>query len=73
MKYSDEILNDPARPKPAPFEYSGEWVAWDKDRQVIVAHGKKMADVHQAAVAAGHRDCVMQKVPRANTIFIGAS
>ena len=55
----------------APIEYAGQWVAWDEQRKSIVAHGEQMADVHRAAVAAGHKHCIMQKVPRANTIFIG--
>lgn len=72
MNYSDEILNNPNRPKPAPFEYSGEWVAWDREEKKIIAHGKDMAEVHRAAKAAGYADCVMQKVPPANAIFVGA-
>ena len=73
MKYPPEVLNAPGRPKPAPYEYSGEWVAWTKDRSTIIAHGKQVSEVREAAVAAGHPDCVLQKVPEANIIFIGAS
>ena len=71
MPVRPELLDDPKRPPAAPFEYAGQWVAWDEQRKSIVAHGEQMADVHRAAVAAGHKHCIMQKVPRANTIFIG--
>ena len=63
MPIRRELLNDPSRPPAAPSEYSGQWVAWDEDRRSIVAHGKNMAEVHQATIVAGHPDCVMQKVP----------
>ena len=73
MPSHPELLDDLARPPAAPFEYAGQWVAWDRDEKTIVAHGKDMAEVHRAAKAAGHADCVMQKVPPTNTIFVGAS
>ena len=57
----------------APFEYAGQWVAWNKEGTEIVAHGRELAAVHDAAIAAGHSDCVLEKVPKANTIFISMS
>jgi hypothetical protein len=67
-----EVINDPRRPKPAPVEYAGQWVAWNKGQTEIVAHGSVMAEVHKAAVAAGHPDAVLQKVRRPG-IFIGST
>ena len=73
MSALSDSLEVPSRPIAAPFEYAGQWVAWDREERTIIAHGKDMAEVHRAAKAAGHADCVMQKVPPANTIFVGAS
>jgi hypothetical protein len=61
------------RPRPAPVEYGGEWVAWDRERSRIIAHGKLVAAVRAAATAAGHADAVLQKVRRSDSLFIGAS
>lgn len=68
-----KALNNPRRPKPAPAEYAGQWVAWNKERTEIVAHGPDMAEVYKRAIAAGHNDAVLQKVRRPDTIFIGAT
>ena len=67
------IISDPRVPKPAPVEFAGQWVAWNKQRTEIVAHGKKMADVRAAAIAAGHPDSILQRVRRPDVIFIGAT
>ena len=72
MIRSPEVIHDPRRPKAAPVEYAGEWVAWNKLRSEIVAHGKNLSEVHGAAVAAGHPDAILQKVRCPDTIFIGA-
>ena len=57
----------------APIEYAGQWVAWNKQQTKIVAHGFKVAEVHEAALAAGHPKAIFQKVPEADVYFIGAS
>ena len=57
----------------APIEYAGQWVAWNKQQTKIVAHGFKVAEVHEAALAAGHPKAIFQKVPEADVDFIGAS
>jgi hypothetical protein len=49
-------------PKPAPPELAGQWVAWNRQRTEIIAHGPDMAGVHQAAIRAGHPDAVLQRV-----------
>ena len=68
-----QINSDPHRPQPAPVKYAGQWVAWDKGRSVIVAHGMTLSEVQAAAVSAGHPDAVLQKVRRPGTSFIGAT
>jgi len=68
---SKQILTNPSRPKPAPPEYAGQWVAWNKAQSEIVAHGREVAEVRKAAVAAGHSDAILQKVRKLNASFIG--
>ena len=60
-----------AHPPAAPVELAGQWIAWDRARTKIVAQGKEMADVHRAAVAAGHADAILQRVRRPDQAFIG--
>ncbi len=57
----------------APIEFAGQWVAWNKQQTRIVAHGFKIAEVHEAALAARHPKAIFQKVPEADVYFIGAS
>ena len=64
---------DSAHPIPAPVEFARQWVAWNKDRTRIIAHGPQMAAVHEAAIAAGHPHAVLQRVRRPDLGFIGAS
>lgn len=58
------VLSDPNRPKPAPMEYAGQWVAWDHDQTRIVAHGTTLQEVWNAVAAAGVVDPVYQRVRR---------
>jgi hypothetical protein len=60
------------QPFPAPIEFAGKWVAWDKQRTKIVASGNSVAAVHSEAVAAGHPDALLQRVRRPEIRFIGA-
>jgi hypothetical protein len=60
-------------PQPAPVEYAGQWVAWNRERTQIIAHGREMAEVHRAAIAAGHPDAVMQRVRQPDLSFIGVA
>jgi hypothetical protein len=65
--------SDPRIPKPAPVEYAGQWVAWNKQRTEIIAHGTEMAAVRAVAIAAGHTDSILQRVRQPNVSFIGAT
>jgi hypothetical protein len=59
----------PSRPRPIPVQYAGQWIAWDANRQQVVAHGWEFSKVRTAAIAAGHTEPILQKVPRG--LFIG--
>jgi hypothetical protein len=59
----------PDRPKPIPADYAGQWIAWDATRSKIVAHGLEMSQVRSDAIAAGHPEPILQKVPRG--LFVG--
>lgn len=64
-----ELLQLPGRPKTAPDCYAGQWVAWDWQRENIVAHGRSLPDVHDSAEAAGHANASFERVPRPDEIF----
>ena len=59
----------PDRPKPAPSELAGQWVAWNSDHTEIVAHGPTFGEVRARAIAAGCRQPLMQRV--LGTSFVG--
>lgn len=67
---SDRRLQDPRRPKAAPVELAGQWVAWDRERTEIVASGDDFAAVREEAIASGHTMPLMEVVPRPCS-FIG--
>ena len=79
MKQEEAIMiqNDQhqasVRPIPAPVEFAGQWVAWNKNRTTIVAHGPDVAVVRATAIAAGHPDAILEKVRRPGIQFIGAT
>ena len=54
----------PDRAKPIPAEFAGQWIAWNTSRSKIVAHGPELSQVRSAAVASGHPEPVLQKIPR---------
>ncbi|MBI1900531.1 MAG: hypothetical protein HYS13_05390 [Planctomycetia bacterium] len=62
--------DDPRRLKAPPTEYAGQWVAGDKDRQNIVAHGEDIEEVRAAALSAGVRGTVLQKLPPIDVIRV---
>jgi hypothetical protein len=59
-------------PPPAPIEYAGKWVAWDRNWAQIVAHGCNFAEVHREAVRKGYNDPIMERVRNPKIAFIGA-
>ena len=73
IRIDDPRAQHPRRPTPVPVEFAGQWVAWDRHRTRVVAHGKELAQVQQATVAQGVEDAIFQKVPPADGFYIGAS
>ena len=67
----DEKMADPRRPKLAPVEYAGQWVAWNKDETEIIAHGTDVAKVRAAAVAAGQTCAILEKVHLPDRMQVG--
>ena len=61
----------PSRPKVAPVEYAGQWIAWNKDETAVIAHGPNVAQVRAAANAAGESDPLLEKVHHPNRIHVG--
>lgn len=58
-------------PPPAPIQYAGQWVAWNRERTEIVAHGDDIGQVHRDALATGHPRAIFQKVRRPGVAFAG--
>jgi hypothetical protein len=52
----------PNGPQPTPLAYAGQWVAWNKGRTKIVAHGANFGEVRAEAIAAGCCEPLMQRV-----------
>lgn len=63
LKLDDRRMSGPG-PKIPPPEYAGEWVAWNEDRSVVIAHGTDVAAVRAAANSAGYQLPLLEKVPR---------
>ena len=56
-------INEARQRPPIPIEYAGQWIAWDANRQRIVASGADYGAARDAALSAGERDPILQKVP----------
>ena len=67
----DPRLQEPERPKAAPVQYAGQWVAWNEDRTEVIAHGT-VAEVRTAAIAKGQPLALIEKVPRRDATFVGS-
>lgn len=66
-----KYVDDPTRPKPAPVEYAGQWVAWDHERTTVLAHGKTLEEASRAAAAVGYPDPLLERVRRTDERIIG--
>ena len=53
-------------------EYAGKWIAWNSAGTRIIASARTLAEAKTAAEKLGEPKPVFEKVPRANTPFIGA-
>jgi hypothetical protein len=54
-----------------PKQYAGRWIAWNHTRTEIVASGRTLEEARHAAEAAGEREPILGKAPRADVRFIG--
>lgn len=72
MSRAHENTDAAFHPPPAPVEFAGQWIAWNKERTRVVAHGKNVASVHVAAVSAGYPDAILQRVRKPDIHFIGS-
>jgi hypothetical protein len=54
----------PDRPPPVPFDYAGQWIAWNEGRTEILAYGSDFTEVHDQAVQRGCAHPVLHKIPR---------
>ncbi len=54
-----------------PLEYAGLWIAWNHEGTRIIASGRTVEDVIQAAAQAGESRPMFAKAPKANVRFVG--
>lgn len=59
--------------EPPPIKYAGQWIAWNKARTEIIAHGSDLVAVHAKSIAAGHTDAILQRVRDPKVRFIGST
>lgn len=57
--------------EPVPRRFAGKWIAWNKDRNRIVGSGRTLREAWSAALKAGEKDPVLDKVPQTNAWFVG--
>lgn len=61
----------PAELPMVPLEYAGKWIAWNREQTRVVAAGRTIKEALDAAKAAGEKDPVLAKVPKAHVRFVG--
>lgn len=66
-----KALENPNRPLPAPVEYTGQWVAWNKERTIVLAHGSTLAEASDAAKSVGYPDALFERVRRPDELIVG--
>lgn len=54
-----------------PAKFAGQWIAWDFDRQEIIANGKTIRRVEKAAQASGVSQIAYEWVPPTNVRIAG--
>jgi hypothetical protein len=67
-------MADESQPKErpvVPLEYAGKWIAWSKDGTRIVASGRTVQEVVDAAARAGESGATFEKAPKADVRFVG--
>jgi hypothetical protein len=54
-----------------PIQYAGQWIAWDQAGTRIVASGRTIDEALGGAEAAGEKEPVLAKAPKAGVHFVG--
>ena len=65
-----ESESKPVESPIVPLEYAGLWIAWNHERTRIIASGRTVEEVVKAAAAAGEKDPMFDKAPKANVRFV---
>lgn len=60
-----------ARPVVPPQELTRQWIAWNRDRSAIIAHGFDLKSVHDKAIALGAPDALLEVVQPVDRLLIG--
>ncbi|RPI85492.1 MAG: hypothetical protein EHM42_06675 [Planctomycetaceae bacterium] len=60
-----------ANPIVPPQELAGQWIAWNRHRTAIIAHGFELKTVHDAAIAQGQPDALLEVVQPIDRLLIG--
>ena len=48
-----------------PVEFTGKWIAWNRDQTKIIASGRTFEEAKRAAAAEGEFSLLLSKVPDA--------
>ena len=64
---TDAVHHPPIVPK----EYSGKWIAWNRERTHIVASGQTADEAEDRAIEKGEDSPILAKVPLAHVRFLG--
>lgn len=59
------------KPPTVPKEYTGKWIAWNRQRTEILASGQTADEAEDLAHAKGEKSPILAKVPLANVRFLG--
>jgi hypothetical protein len=66
-----DVVNDPTRPKPAPPEFAGMYVAWNDEETEIIAHAVSLEELIQQIDAMGQPEAIIERVRRLDEHFVG--
>jgi len=53
--------------------HRGKWGALKSDRRTVIASGRSVKAVMQAAAKKGHHDPIVTRIPRSPAVFVGTA
>lgn len=63
---------DPPTTMPPSIEFSGKWVAWNKNHTQVLAHAGSFRELwHIVRDRQIEKNVVFEKMPRSDRIFVG--